>query len=100
LQLLAPVPMNIVCFRYHKAGFSDEQLNDLNKEILMQLHEQGIAAPSFTILKGRYAIRAAITNHRSRKEDFEILVNEVIRLGDRLTKKTLNGHVPSNGTSH
>ena len=100
LQLLAPVPMNIVCFRYTQPGLSDDQLNDLNKEILMQLHEQGVAAPSFTILKGRYAIRAAITNHRSRKEDFEILVNEVIRLGDQLAKKTLNGHVTSNGTGH
>ena len=92
LQLLAPVPMNIVCFRYTRPGMSDDLLNELNKEILMQLHEQGIAAPSFTILKGRYAIRVAITNHRSRKEDFELLVKEVVRLGDQVTKKAVNGH--------
>ena len=92
LQLLAPVPMNIVCFRYTRPGMTDDLLNELNKEILMQLHEQGIAAPSFTILKGRYAIRVAITNHRSRKEDFELLVKEVVRLGDQITKKAVNGH--------
>ena len=84
LQLMAPVPMNIVCFRFYKEGLSADKLNALNKEILMQLHESGIAAPSFTIIKGAYVIRVAITNHRSKGEDFEILVNEVQRLGEQL----------------
>ena len=39
---------------------SDEQLNALNREILLQLHEQGIAAPSYTTLQGRYCLRIAI----------------------------------------
>jgi glutamate/tyrosine decarboxylase-like PLP-dependent enzyme len=86
LELLAPVTMNIVCFRYIREGWNDEKLNVLNKEILMQLHERGIAAPSFTLLQGRYAIRVANTNHRSRYRDFEILAEEVIRLGDELSK--------------
>lgn len=84
LQLMAPVPMNIVCFRFYKDGLSAEKLNALNKEIVMQLHESGIAAPSFTIIKGAYVIRVAITNHRSKGEDFEILVNEIQRLGEKL----------------
>ena len=88
LQLMAPVPMNIVCFRFYKEGLSIDELNALNKEILMQLHESGIAAPSFTIIKGAYVIRVAITNHRSKGEDFEILVNEVVRLGDEIIKRS------------
>lgn len=88
LQLMAPVPMNIVCFRYYNESINAEQLNTLNKEILMQLHESGIAAPSFTILKGAYVIRVAITNHRSRGEDFDILVTEVVRLGNELIKRS------------
>jgi aromatic-L-amino-acid/L-tryptophan decarboxylase len=87
LQLMAPVPMNIVCFRYYNESLSAEQHNTLNKEILMQLHERGIAAPSFTIIKGAYVIRVAITNHRSKGEDFEILANEVQRLGEELINK-------------
>jgi glutamate/tyrosine decarboxylase-like PLP-dependent enzyme len=59
----------------------DEALNALNKEILMQLHEQGIAAPSYTTLNGRYCLRIAIANHRSRQEDFDLLATEVVRLG-------------------
>jgi len=85
LELLAPVPLNIVCFRYIGAGGSDEELNDLNRKILGQLQEDGIAAPSYTTLDGKFAIRAAITNHRSRNEDFEILASSVSRLGRELS---------------
>ena len=48
------------------------------------MQESGIAAPSNTRLNGRYAIRVANTNHRSRREDFDLLVQTVVRLGDAL----------------
>jgi len=88
LELLAPVPLNIVCFRYNPGNCSDKELNSLNKEILMRLHEQGIAAPSYTMLNGRYAIRTAITNHRSRFEDFEALINGVVQIGAEIDTRS------------
>ncbi len=81
LELLAPSATNIVCFRFNPGGLSDEQLDHLNEEILFRLHEQGIAVPTYTRLNGCYALRVAITNHRSRREDFDLLANEVVRLG-------------------
>ncbi|HXB10186.1 MAG TPA: pyridoxal-dependent decarboxylase, partial [Puia sp.] len=81
LELLAGVSMNIVCYRYNPGGLGDAELNLLNKEILMRLQEEGIASPSYTLLRGRYAIRVAITNHRSTRGDFEVLVRETVRLG-------------------
>jgi glutamate/tyrosine decarboxylase-like PLP-dependent enzyme len=81
LELMAPIGMDIVCFRFNPGNLDDEALNTLNKEILMQLHEQGIAAPSYTTLSGRYCLRIAIANHRSRQEDFDLLATEVVRLG-------------------
>ena len=86
LELMADVPLNIVCFRYKPGNLSRDGLNLLNKNILMQLHERGIATPSYTLLKGEYAIRVAITNHRSRRSDFEILVAETISLARELEK--------------
>lgn len=83
---MAPVPLNIVCFRFNPGNLSTQELNTLNKELLMRLHEQGIAAPSYTLLNGQYCIRTAITNHRSRLEDFEVLVNEVVRIGNTVYK--------------
>jgi glutamate/tyrosine decarboxylase-like PLP-dependent enzyme len=81
LELLAPVPLNVVCFRFTSARLDEKALNELNREILMELHERGIAVPTSTVLQGKYALRVAITNHRSRKEDFEALVQGAERLG-------------------
>ena len=86
MELLAPVTMNIVCFRYVPVGrkLGTEELNLLNKEILMRLHESGVAVPSFTMIHGQYAIRVANVNHRSRKSDFELLVKTVSEIGGNL----------------
>jgi len=84
LELLAPAPLNIVCFRYRAAGFDDNMLNQLNQQIMFELHEQGIAAPTYTTLNGKFAIRVAHTNHRTRREDFEVLVREAVRIGNEL----------------
>jgi len=40
--------------------------------------------PSSTMINGKYVLRVATTNHRSRREDFELLVREVLRLGNVL----------------
>ena len=69
LELMAPVVVNIVCFRYNPGGLSVEKLNALNEELLIRLHESGIAAPSYTTLNGEYCLRAALSNHRTTHED-------------------------------
>ena len=55
-----------------------------DKDIVMKLQVSGIASPSSTILDGNYAIRVAITNHRSITSDFDLLINETIKLGNSL----------------
>jgi glutamate/tyrosine decarboxylase-like PLP-dependent enzyme len=85
LELLPPGVLNIVCFRYNPGGLGSEALNALNQELLIRLHESGQAAPSYTTLNGVYYLRAALCNHRSRREDFDLLVREVERIGAALT---------------
>jgi len=85
LELLAPVPLNIVNFRYAAAGRDDAARDALNRAILIELQERGIAAPSGTTIRGRFAIRVAITNHRSGDDDFAALVAAVVRLGRELS---------------
>jgi glutamate/tyrosine decarboxylase-like PLP-dependent enzyme len=80
LELLAPVPLNVVCFRFAAPGMSDAELNALNREILLRIQESGVAIPSQTMLNGRFAIRVAVTNHRSRREDFDLLVRSVVEI--------------------
>jgi len=81
LELIAPIGLDIVCFRFNPGGMDDETLNALNKEILMQIHEQGIAVPTYTTLYGRYCLRIAISNHRSVQSDFDLMAEEVVRIG-------------------
>lgn len=88
LELLAPVSLNIVCFRYVSPALDEADLNALNQELLMRLQESGVAVPSHTVLHGKYALRAAIANHRSRTEDFDILVDAVVKLGNQLLMDT------------
>jgi glutamate/tyrosine decarboxylase-like PLP-dependent enzyme len=88
LERLAPVPLNIVCLRYNPGGIEEAALNALNQELVIRLHESGVAVPSYTVLAGRYALRVAITNHRSRREDFDLLVEAVQTLGAQLREAT------------
>ncbi len=81
LELMAAVSLNIVCYRYNPGHLDNSGMNALNKELLQRLQEQGIATPSYTVLNDRYAIRVAITNHRSTRKDFDCLVEASIRLG-------------------
>ena len=82
LQLLAPVQLNIVCFRY--TDIAAEHLDKLNAELLIALQESGLVAPSGTRIAGRFALRAAIVNHRTTRDDIDTLCQATLRLGNEL----------------
>lgn len=88
LELMAPPGLDIVCFRFNPGGRDDPALDTLNKEILMRLHEQGIAVPSYTTLHGRYCLRIAVANHRSVHDDFDVLAREAVRIGREVVAQT------------
>ncbi len=76
LELLAPVQLNIVCFRYRS---NDPDV--LNARIVSSLQEAGIVAPSMTKVRGNVAIRAAIVNHRTETRDLNELIEGTLALG-------------------
>jgi glutamate/tyrosine decarboxylase-like PLP-dependent enzyme len=76
LELMAPVQLNIVCFRYRAT-----ESCKVNREIVADIHESGIAAPSTTVLDGQLAIRAAIVNHRTDIQDVDALISAVLEFG-------------------
>ena len=84
LELLAPVPLNTVCFRFRAKQLDEVSLNRLNEELMIRLQEQGKVLVTYTTLNGMYALRAGITNHRSLREDFDLLIQEVTRVGHEL----------------
>ena len=85
LELIAPTSMNVVNFQFTNGRNDVEVLNKINDEIILQLQEKGIAVPSGTIVQGKHAIRLGIVNHRSKKEDFDLLVTEILKIGASLS---------------
>ncbi|MCU0909970.1 MAG: pyridoxal-dependent decarboxylase [Rhodobacteraceae bacterium] len=84
LTLAAPQVLNIVCLRYDPGGLDDVACKALNVEIMLRLQEDGTAVLSDTALAGRHALRVAICNHRTRLSDLDLLVSEIVRIGDAL----------------
>ena len=87
LELLAPVELNIVCFRYRaEDSDSTENSDRINAQIVVDLQECGSVAPSTTTLHGQLAIRAAIVNHRTSRTEIDTLIDETLALGRALSK--------------
>ncbi|APZ42246.1 pyridoxal phosphate-dependent decarboxylase family protein [Acidihalobacter ferrooxydans] len=85
LELLVRPSLNIVCFR-HRGDDPDR----LNRDIVVGLHESGVAAPSTTVLDNRLAIRCAIVNHRTERRDIDALLEAVLALGATDTHPTVH----------
>jgi aromatic-L-amino-acid decarboxylase len=89
LELVSAASLNIVCLRYIGSGFHNTsepahaQTDALNQRVLEQVQISGIAVPSQGIIGGRFAIRVCITNHRTTRQDLEVLVDAIIQEGRR-----------------
>ncbi|UDL87289.1 aspartate aminotransferase family protein [Mesorhizobium sp. PAMC28654] len=86
LELVVPPTVNIVCFRCQPGGMKGAALKAFNTEIMLQLQEQGIAALSDTTVRGEHCLRVAINNHRTRRQDLDLLVRELVRLARGMGK--------------
>lgn len=84
LELLAPVALNIVCFRYRSS-------DRINADIVVAIQESGIAAPSTTTINGQLAIRAAIVNHRTKTCDIDALIDATLSFGADIERQAGQG---------
>ena len=80
IEISAPVALNIAVWRWVPAGFTDEQCDALNRELLLRIQESGLAVPSGSMVRGRYVIRTCITNHRTRWADLERFADGIVPL--------------------
>jgi aromatic-L-amino-acid decarboxylase len=85
VEIMAPTALNIVCWRVTRPGLTPEQQDTFNKELLLRIQEQGLAIPSGSQIHGRYIIRVACSNHRTRWEDLERLAVGVERISGEIT---------------
>jgi aromatic-L-amino-acid/L-tryptophan decarboxylase len=76
LELLAPVELSAVCFRWTNAA--EDALDQRNAEILRDVTERGNVALSNANVRGRFALRACIVNHLTTDADIAAIVDEVL----------------------
>jgi hypothetical protein len=67
---------------------SEENIKLLNKQILFELWLSKSMFPSDTTIRGKYTLRVCFTNHRTKREDIDRFVDEVIKIGNRVTTHT------------
>jgi len=87
IELTAPVISNITCFRYVSDGLSEEELDKLNHLILGDMWNINCCMISDTTIKGKYTLRVCNINHRTRKYDFDWLVGEIKKSGEKQLKQ-------------
>jgi len=68
-ELMAPHPFSVVCFRHAPETIGADALDDHNLRILEGVNKTGEAFLSSTRLDGRVALRLAIGNYRTTKDD-------------------------------
>jgi glutamate/tyrosine decarboxylase-like PLP-dependent enzyme len=84
LELLAPVQLNVVCFRYRPPGVAAADLDELNRRLAAAILADGRVYFGTTVHDGRVAFRPAISNWRTRAEDVDLIVEVTRELGARL----------------
>jgi glutamate/tyrosine decarboxylase-like PLP-dependent enzyme len=89
LELIAPVGLNIVCFRYANGITDEAALKALNTELMLRIQESGSALPSDTTVAGKHCLRVAINNHRTRREDLDQFLGSVVTIGEALEAEGL-----------
>ena len=84
LERMAPVGCDVVCLRYAPSGVQAERLDEINHELVLRVHESGVAIVSETVLDGALAVRVAISNHRTRDADLELFLDTLLDLGHQV----------------
>jgi glutamate/tyrosine decarboxylase-like PLP-dependent enzyme len=87
LELLAPVTLNIVCFRYRPPGLDEDELDDLNARLGEDVLVDGRVFFGTTRYGGRVAFRPAIVNWRTTERDVDLLVDVLLELGARRSRR-------------
>jgi len=88
LELLAPVRLNVVCFRFRPPGVEESELDDLNRELGASILADGRVYFGTTVYGDRVAFRPAISNWRTTEADADLITRVTSELGARLLAAT------------
>jgi glutamate/tyrosine decarboxylase-like PLP-dependent enzyme len=79
-ERLAPVKLNIVCFRARPPGVAVERLDELNRALGEALLADGRVFAGTTVYDGRVAFRPALVNWQTTETDVDLLLDVLAEL--------------------
>jgi glutamate/tyrosine decarboxylase-like PLP-dependent enzyme len=87
LNLMAPAPLSIVCFRYLPPGavLSERELNELNDAIIHRIEQDGRVFLTGTKIDRETAMRVCFINHRTENSHIDELVDVVLEIGEEIS---------------
>ena len=91
LDLMAPAPLIVVCFRYTPDGLDDDATDAFNRAAVAALQADGRVFVTGTVWRGRAAIRAAFDNWATGSADVAVLQEAVADIGRRLSLRVQIG---------
>jgi glutamate/tyrosine decarboxylase-like PLP-dependent enzyme len=83
LELLAPVKLNIVCFRHRPPGLTEDELDAHNLALGEDVLADARVFFGTTRYEDRVAFRPAIVNWRTTEQDVDLIADVVLELGAR-----------------
>ncbi|PYS97816.1 MAG: pyridoxal-dependent decarboxylase [Acidobacteria bacterium] len=101
-ELLAPATLGICCFRYvptearreledaedeERCERAGARLDELNARVMHRVQRGGVAYLSNAVLRGRFALRASITNFRTTRRDIRVTLDAVRRAAREVEKE-------------
>lgn len=89
LELLAPAPLNIVCFRYRPPDLPEEALDELNLDIGRGALTDGRVYVGTTRWGDTVGLRPAFVNWRTTTADADFLLETVRDLGRALAQRRM-----------
>jgi glutamate/tyrosine decarboxylase-like PLP-dependent enzyme len=79
LELMAPIELSAVCFRYvGDRNSASPELDRVNFDILLRTNQRGRVYLSNATVHSKFCLRACIVNHRTTDSDIGEVVSEVL----------------------
>ncbi len=85
LELLAPVKLSAVCFRFIPKAGRSLNADELNRKILQYVVKRGRVYLSNASIYGKFSLRACFVNHRTLPDDVALIIAEVLAAGRELS---------------
>ena len=95
MEILAEPQLSLTAFRWAPAGYGEDELNDMNRELLTDVNARQNVHITGTMLRNLYALRICVLSFRTHRDRMEQCMIDIRECVEELARRTaLQGHTP------